>query len=114
MRLRRAAALTLGLTAACAALPALLRPAPAHASPAAVRAAAPTCGARTAHDFPIRTRVHGGPGTYRAGGGPESWSVDLTNTTGKECRGIHPVIVLTDHGRSLRSSHVALRLSDAH
>jgi hypothetical protein len=118
MRLRHAAALPLGLTTAVAAIQAAAVPAAAQPAPTALvapaHAPAPSCGTPSAHAFPIRTHVHGGPAAYRAGGGSRTWFVDLTNTTRKACRGVHPVIVLTDKGRSLRASQVTLELVDEH
>lgn len=64
----------------------------------------PTCAAAPGtDDFPLRTRIHGGPARYEAGGGFHTWSLDLTNTTAHTCRAIHPVIVLTDDRHALRA-----------
>lgn len=52
--------------------------------------------------FPLTTRIHGGPATYRAGGESGTWYLDLTNTTDRPCTAVHPVVILTDTGRGLR------------
>ncbi|MFD7402675.1 hypothetical protein ACFV7R_08380 [Streptomyces sp. NPDC059866] len=63
---------------------------------------APGCAAGSGgRDFPITTRIHGGPASYDAGGGHGTWSIDLTNSTARTCTGIHPVVVLVDKGRTL-------------
>ncbi|WP_406419772.1 hypothetical protein [Streptomyces sp. NBC_00842] len=72
----------------------------------------PTCGAPTASDFPITTRIHGGPETYASGGGYGTWFLDLTNSTSKPCGSIHPVLVLTDEDRKLTSDQIQLEFSD--
>ncbi|MFJ4617872.1 hypothetical protein [Streptomyces sp. NPDC088812] len=73
-------------------------PAPAHAE------AGPGCAGPVTGDFPLTTRLHGGPASYRAGGGFGTWYLDLTNTTGRTCTGVHPVVVLVDAERSLKPS----------
>ncbi|MFI2366915.1 hypothetical protein [Streptomyces sp. NPDC018833] len=55
----------------------------------------PTCGNAADPDFPIRTRMHGGPRTVHPGAGFQSVGLDLTNTTEELCHRIHPVVVLT-------------------
>ncbi|MER7106341.1 hypothetical protein [Streptomyces sp. NPDC000229] len=108
----------LALTAAAPAAAAPLVPA-APAAPhapadgtAAYEAAAPdrqpTCGNASAADFPIRTRIVGGPTAYRPGGGFHTWKVELTNTTTEPCGNIHPVIVFTDRARALRPGQIQL------
>ncbi|MFB7307978.1 hypothetical protein [Streptomyces sp. NPDC056192] len=72
----------------------------------------PTCGTPTAGDFPITTRIHGGPERYASGGGYGTWFLDLTNTTSESCRSIHPVLVLTDEDRKLTSDQIQLEFSD--
>ncbi len=52
-------------------------------------------------DFPVRARIHGGPGVYEAGGGYGVWYLDLTNATDRTCGSIHPVVVLVDERRVL-------------
>ncbi len=59
-------------------------------------------------DFPLTTRLHGGPDSYTAGGGFGTWYLDLTNTTGRTCTGIHPVVVLVDGKRALKPSQPRL------
>lgn len=72
----------------------------------------PSCGRASDPDFPIDTHIHGGPDEYRPGGPPQSWSIDLTNSTDEACHNIHPVIVLTDRHRSLAAAQVRLQLTD--
>ncbi|MGW1024058.1 hypothetical protein ACWD4J_10105 [Streptomyces sp. NPDC002577] len=73
----------------------------------------PTCAGANGGDFPIDTRIHGGPGTYEAGGGRQEWLIDLTNTTGEACGNIHPVVVLVDDRRSLQPRQVRLEFEDS-
>ena len=75
-----------------------LRAAPEQAAPAALT---PACAAADGGGFPLTTRLRGGPSSYRAGGGFGTWYLDLTNTTGRTCAGIHPVVVLVDSARAL-------------
>ncbi|WP_310435157.1 hypothetical protein [Streptomyces sp. 3330] len=86
----------------CLAVAAALLPAPAHA------AAGPSCAVPDGADFPLTTRLHGGPDSYRAGGGYGVWYLDLTNTTRLTCNGVHPVVVLVDTGRTLKPSQAHL------
>ncbi|MFJ1804705.1 MULTISPECIES: hypothetical protein [unclassified Streptomyces] len=86
----------------CLAVAAALLPAPAHAE------AGPGCAGPDGADFPLTTRLHGGPASYRAGGGYGTWYLDLTNTTRRTCDGIHPVVVLVDAGRTLKPSQAHL------
>ncbi|MGW6207554.1 hypothetical protein ACWF9B_28455 [Streptomyces sp. NPDC055089] len=72
----------------------------------------PACGDPRAADFPIDTRIHGGPDTYASGGGYGTWFLDLTNTTAESCRAIHPVLVLTDEDRALTSDQIQLEFSE--
>ncbi|MFI1285544.1 hypothetical protein ACH4U5_33125 [Streptomyces sp. NPDC020858] len=113
MRLRKALALTAVLSAALVAATAPTagadigagggRPAPALPS----RAEA-TCGDGKSHAFPIGARIRGGPAVYRTGGEPQTWYLDLTNTTNSKCTAIHPVVVLTDKARTLRPAHLRM------
>lgn len=119
--------LALGLAAASV-MPAVVLGGPATASaapqrntastpeinPAAAPAAdqQPSCGDQGAADFPIDTRIHGGPDTYASGGGYGTWFLDLTNTTAEPCRAIHPVLVLTDEDRALTSDQIQLEFSE--
>ncbi|MFG2557745.1 hypothetical protein [Streptomyces sp. NPDC048496] len=107
----------LGLAAASVVPAVVLGGAPAASAAAAVPVAVtadqqPTCGDPTAVDFPITTRIHGGPQTYGSGGGYGTWFLDLTNTTSKPCDSIHPVLVLTDEDRKLTSDQIQLEFSD--
>ncbi|MCX4969565.1 hypothetical protein OHA98_33385 [Streptomyces sp. NBC_00654] len=124
-RLRDGRALTtFGLAAGLAVPAALLggTPAAAHTDRAVrpVAASAPAssagrqsaCGDRTAKDFPIDTRIHGGPDTYASGGGYGTWYLDLTNTTSEPCPAIHPVLVLTDQDRRLTADQIQLKFSE--
>ncbi|WP_406011434.1 hypothetical protein OG440_23340 [Streptomyces sp. NBC_00637] len=86
----------------CLAVAAALLPVPAHAE------AGPSCAVADGADFPLTTRLRGGPTSYRAGGGFGIWYLDLTNTTRLTCDGIHPVVVLVDAGRSLKPSQARL------
>jgi hypothetical protein len=72
----------------------------------------PTCAGRHPADFPISTRIHGGPTTYHPGGGFRTWSLDLTNKTDAECADIHPVLVLIDKKRTLETRQIQLEFSD--
>lgn len=72
----------------------------------------PSCGRASDPDFPIDTRIHGGPDEYRSGGPPQTWSIDLTNSTAEACHNIHPVIVLSDRHRALAAAQVRLQLTD--
>ncbi|WP_329223849.1 hypothetical protein OG352_16180 [Streptomyces sp. NBC_01485] len=82
----------------CLAVAAALLPASAHAE------AGPSCAGPDAGGFPLTTRLHGGPDSYRAGGGYGIWYLDLTNTTRRTCDGVHPVVVLVDARRALKPS----------
>ncbi|MGW2044260.1 LPXTG cell wall anchor domain-containing protein [Streptomyces sp. NPDC001858] len=86
----------------CLAAAAALLPVPAHAE------AGPSCSGPEAGGFPLTTRLHGGPDTYRAGGGYGIWYLDLTNTTRRTCSEIHPVVVLVDAERALKPTQPRL------
>ncbi|MFE9634843.1 hypothetical protein [Streptomyces sp. NPDC006463] len=114
MRLRKALALGAVLSAALIATTAPTvgadvgtgggaRPAPALPS----RAKA-TCGDGKSTAFPIGARIRGGPAVYRTGGGPQTWYLDLTNTTDSVCTAVHPVVVFTDKARALRPAHLRM------
>jgi hypothetical protein len=91
----------------CLAAAALLPAAPpAHANPR------PVCAAPDGRAFPLTTRIHGGPDTYEPGGGFGTWYLDLTNTTTRTCRDIHPVVVLVDDKRALKPSQPRLEFYD--
>ncbi|MGW0772433.1 hypothetical protein ACWD01_02000 [Streptomyces sp. NPDC002835] len=82
------------------------------ADPAAPAAPAPTCGKATDPDFPIKTRIRGGPATVRAGSGFHTWSVELTNRTREGCDRIHPVLVITAEDRMLTADRVRVEFHD--
>jgi hypothetical protein len=71
------------------------------------------CGDPRSTEFPLGTRLHGGPGTYRPGGGSAEWYLDLVNATATVCRDIHPVLVLVDRKRALRPEHVQAGFQEA-
>ncbi|MFJ5874893.1 hypothetical protein ACIQD1_09220 [Streptomyces sp. NPDC093088] len=73
----------------------------------------PGCGVPDDEAFPLDTRIHGGPAGYTAGGPFQDWRLDLTNTTGSPCSGIHPVLVLTDRDRVLRPEQIRFEFYDA-
>ncbi|MGA5871814.1 hypothetical protein [Streptomyces cinereoruber] len=73
----------------------------------------PTCGAPDDDAFPLDTRIHPGPAGYAAGGPFQDWRLDLTNTTGSPCSGIHPVLVLADRDRALRPEQIRFEFYDA-
>ncbi|MFH8792385.1 hypothetical protein [Streptomyces sp. NPDC017941] len=72
----------------------------------------PTCATAAGDDFPIATRITGGPATYEPGGGFRDWSVELTNATDDTCGNVHPVIVLVDRGKELRPRQIQLEFDD--
>ncbi|CAM5671453.1 hypothetical protein SALBM311S_06053 [Streptomyces alboniger] len=77
--------------------------------PLAAPAYADSCEAGPdGRDFPVRTRIHGGPDSYEAGGGYGVWYLDLTNTARRTCGNIHPVVVLVDQRRALQPRHARL------
>ncbi|HET9380736.1 MAG TPA: hypothetical protein VFP69_07890 [Streptomyces sp.] len=81
--------------------------APAAAAAHAVPHAPLPCAA-DGRAFPLTTRVHGGPASYEAGGGPGTWFLDLTNVTDRTCADVHPVVVLVDRKRALRAAQPRL------
>ncbi|MFF5722849.1 hypothetical protein [[Kitasatospora] papulosa] len=126
-RLRDGRALTrLGLAAGLAVPVSLLGVPAAVAIPVTVPAAtgapagtvavaapeSPACGDPDGEDFPIETRIHGGPDTYASGGGYGTWYLDLTNTTSASCHSIHPVLVLTDEDRTLTAEQIQLEFTE--
>ncbi|KPC85054.1 MULTISPECIES: hypothetical protein [Streptomyces] len=82
------------------------------AAAAADRSELPACGDPAGEDFPIETRIHGGPDTYAPGGGYGTWYLDLTNTTAESCHSIHPVLVLTDEDRTLTAEQIQLEFTE--
>ncbi|TXS55336.1 hypothetical protein [Streptomyces sp. t39] len=125
MRLRNALALTAGtataamITAGALALPALAdddrpvdRRGPGGQGVSRPADQQPTCGKESDPQFPIRTRIHGGPATVRPGSGFQGWRLDLTNTTPELCHHIHPVVILTDRDGALAADRVAVQFHD--
>ncbi|MGW2629875.1 hypothetical protein ACWC2K_11165 [Streptomyces chattanoogensis] len=90
------------------------------AAPGAARAAgaeaAPrdpvSCGRPDSADFPLASRVYGGPAAYRAGGDWRTWRLELRNTTGAACEDIHPVVVLAAARHGLRPERIRLEYRD--
>ncbi|MFB7341503.1 hypothetical protein ACFCZ6_15725 [Streptomyces hydrogenans] len=97
------------LAAAAVTLAGTLFSPPASAAPAP----APACGRVSDTGFPLDTRIHDGPADYPAGGDFASWELELRNTTGTACTGVHPVLVLTDEERVLRPEQIRLEFYDA-
>ncbi|WUR82526.1 hypothetical protein OG967_28980 [Streptomyces phaeochromogenes] len=92
---------------------AALVPVPADAAAGVdQRPGRPTCAEPGGGEFPVRTRIHGGPAEYDAGGGFRTWYIDLTNTTDATCGNIHPVVVLVDGKRALRPEQPRLEFYD--
>lgn len=114
MRLRKALALGAVLSAALIATTAPTAGADigtgggARPAPALPSRAKATCGDGKSTAFPIGARIRGGPAVYRTGGGPQTWYLDLTNTTDSVCTAIHPVVVFTDKARALRPAHLRM------
>ncbi|MFD8041364.1 hypothetical protein [Streptomyces bauhiniae] len=81
-------------------------------APVSSAAAVAPCAAGDDGSFPLGTRIHGGPDTYRAGGAPGTWYIDLVNTGTQACAGVHPVVVLVDDERLLRPSQAKLDFYD--
>ncbi|NBE52059.1 hypothetical protein [Streptomyces boluensis] len=112
MRLRSAFAL--GATAVALAAVSVVAPAAAQERAAVssrVAVARPTCDEGTG-DFPVESRLHGGPDSYRPGAEPQAWSLDLVNTSDVTCGTIHPVVVLLDRDRELRPEQLKLDFQD--
>lgn len=72
----------------------------------------PGCVGASDRDFPLATRIHGGPETYEAGGGFGTWYLDLTSTARGTCTDVHPVVVLADDQRALRPDQPELDFYD--
>ncbi|MEU2777308.1 hypothetical protein ABZ646_31525, partial [Streptomyces sp. NPDC007162] len=106
MRMRLSTPLSLCLAAAAV----VLVPVPsATAAPAVAEA---SCVGADARDFPLTTRIHGGPTSYEPGGGYGTWYLDLTNTTNRTCTDVHPVVVLVDDHRVLKPAQTELEFYD--
>uniref|UniRef100_UPI00056384BB hypothetical protein n=1 Tax=Streptomyces sp. NRRL F-5727 TaxID=1463871 RepID=UPI00056384BB len=103
------------LAAVAVSLTLTLPPASASAAPSGVAAPAPapTCGGAADTGFPLDTRIHGGPSDYPAGGAFRTWELEVRNTTGSPCTGVHPVLVLVDEERVLRPEQIRLEFYDA-
>ncbi|MBD0747512.1 hypothetical protein [Streptomyces sp. CBMA152] len=116
MRLRNA--LAIGMTAATAlsgtsaATADESEPRGRHGHASLFAANQPVCGDKDGRDFPFDTRIHGGPAEYHPGDGAQVWYVDLTNTTARTCRNIHPVVVLVDRDRTLKNSQAKMEFFD--
>ncbi|GGP88164.1 hypothetical protein GCM10010266_09090 [Streptomyces griseomycini] len=82
------------------------------AAPARAEAPLPACASAGDRAFPLTTRLRDGPASYTAGGGSGTWYLELTNTTGRSCTGIHPVVVLVDEERALEPSQPRLEFHD--
>lgn len=72
----------------------------------------PTCTPADPADFPLVTRIRNAPDRYDSGGAPKSWILELTNTTGTTCTGVHPIVVLVDEKRALRPKQLAMHFTD--
>ncbi|MFF4159619.1 hypothetical protein [Streptomyces sp. NPDC001678] len=70
------------------------------------------CGDPHSAEFPIASRIDGGPAGYERGGTPRTWRLELRNATATECRAIHPVAVLADRGRALEPTDFHLDFQD--
>ncbi|MEU1806305.1 hypothetical protein [Streptomyces sp. NPDC019937] len=103
------AALRTAVPAAALALAPALYGLEAHAAAAQP---APVCGDETTSDFPIETRLRGGPDRYARGAGWQQWHLELRNTTDTGCRAIHPVAVLVDQGHALRPRQIQFEFLD--
>ncbi|MEV0091782.1 hypothetical protein [Streptomyces sp. NPDC050738] len=73
---------------------------------------APVCGDTASTEFPVDTKIHGGPTTYNAGGGFKTWYIDMTNTAKETCHNIHPVVVFIDRDRTLKSPQAQMEFYD--
>ncbi|MEV6765243.1 hypothetical protein AB0N16_32295 [Streptomyces sp. NPDC051105] len=101
----------------CVAAAAVLAPVPsATAAPlSSSETTAPadaSCAGADEQGFPLATRIHDGPSSYEPGGGYGTWYLDLTNTTGRTCTDIHPIVVLVDDKRALKPSQTELEFYD--
>ncbi|MFJ6703543.1 MULTISPECIES: hypothetical protein [unclassified Streptomyces] len=85
---------------------------PRPAATVSAGASGTSCAAADEQGFPLTTRIHDGPTSYEAGGGYGTWYLDLTNTTGRVCADVHPVVVLVDDKRVLKPSQAELEFYD--
>ncbi|MDI3404397.1 hypothetical protein [Streptomyces cavernicola] len=112
MRLRSAPALG-GLAAALAFGPVAVPAAAYENRPGPVAAAqGVTCDDGEDKDFPVTSRLHGGPEAYDPGGPPQRLGLDLENTSERTCGKIHPVVVLLDRDRDLQPAQLRLQFRD--
>ncbi|WP_372407881.1 hypothetical protein [Streptomyces luteireticuli] len=72
----------------------------------------PGCGDPGSRDFPVVSRLSGGPAVYERGADAPAWELDLRNDTGTGCRAVHPVVVLSDQARALRPQDVRMEFYD--
>ncbi|MBZ4319281.1 hypothetical protein [Streptomyces huiliensis] len=72
----------------------------------------PGCGEAGRTEFPIVSRLAGGPDVYERGATAPAWELELRNVTGEDCRDVHPVAVLADAKRALRPDHIHLEFYD--
>ncbi|TJZ55988.1 hypothetical protein FCH28_12025 [Streptomyces piniterrae] len=84
----------------------------AYASTVRAPGPAAACGRPDSPEFPIASRVSGGPAVYSAGGDWQTWRLELRNTTTAACEDVHPVVVLTDTQRVLRPARIRLEFRD--
>ncbi|MFI9585044.1 hypothetical protein ACIHCQ_25075 [Streptomyces sp. NPDC052236] len=120
MRLRNALAVLAALAvlvgtagAAAGTAAADTTPSPSSSKPAGPpESRQPICGKVTDPEFPLDTRIHGGPAVQHSGGGFEEWSLDLANTTAQPCTNIHPVIIFTGRDGGLAPPRMALEFYD--
>ncbi|MFI7382963.1 hypothetical protein [Streptomyces sp. NPDC049813] len=110
MRLRRT--LALSVTATATAVLGLTGPVPVAAGASGSPAGRACEAASDGGAFPVTSTIHDGPAEYRTGGAPRQWTLDLTNTTDAACDTLHPVLVLADHRRTLRSGQIRLEFDD--
>ncbi|MGW1886527.1 hypothetical protein [Streptomyces sp. NPDC001970] len=103
----------LALSFAAAVIASLVLAGPAPAAHGAEPPQLPVCGDVRATDFPIATRIQGGPAAYRAGSGAAEFSVELVNTTAEPCRNIHPVVVLIGRDHVLTPTRIRMEFYDA-
>ncbi|MEU0675750.1 hypothetical protein ABZ330_23215 [Streptomyces sp. NPDC006172] len=111
MFMRLCTPVSLRLAAAAVLVPVSLPASASVSLPEPAAYAAPpgsSCAGDDAGAFPLTSRIRGGPSSYRAGGGYGFWYLDLTNTTGRTCTGVHPVVVLVDTARALKPSQPKL------
>ncbi len=77
------------------------------AAPPADRA--PRCGSPAATGFPIDSRVSGGPSGYPTGLLSSPFTLELRNTTDRDCRDVHPLIIMVDRDGWLNPGRFSLR-----